>query len=279
VSLRSFLVVVLALIFGASAAVGVNSLRSPAPAEPPRAPAETVTVVVAAEDVPRFTTLSATMLKTRDFPKELAPAGAATRIEDVTDRATLATLVKDEPVLDARLGQRGAGRGVAPALPEGMGAYTIQTPNVAIGVAGLVIPGNKVDVLLTTNGDDASTITLLQSAEVLAVDQQTDAPAGNKVDANQMRSVTLLVTPLQAQKLDLGQNKGTLHLLLRNGKDNDPVKPQRVTMTDIGLIPEPPKPAPKDPERVTPVATAPQPPPPARIRTLRGTQGGVVELD
>jgi pilus assembly protein CpaB len=281
VSLRSVLVVLLALVFGASAAVGVNSLRNAPPPEPPPPPqVETTPVVVAAVDVPRFTTLSADVLKLQNFPKDLAPPGAASRIEEVAERVTLSALVRDEPVLDGKLALRGAGRGLAPGLPKGMGAFTIQVPNVSTGVAGFVIPGNKVDVLLTTNGNEAtggaSTIELLHNVEVLAVDQQVDAPAGNKVDANMMRSVTLLLTPQQALKLALGQNRGTPHLLLRNGEDVDSVPPRRVTLADIGLIPEPPRDV-KAPEGVTPVSTVP--PAPAKIRTLRGTQVGVVEID
>jgi pilus assembly protein CpaB len=280
VSIRSLLVVLLALVFGASAAVGVNSLRGPQQAAA-AAPVETVTVVLASADVPRFTTLSADALRTREYPKDLVPPGALTRPEDVAGRVTLTALVKDEPVLESKLAARGTGRGMAPGIPHGMRAYTIQTANMAAGVAGFILPGNKVDVLMTmTSGDSA--ITLLQGVEVLAVDQQVDAPMANKVDANQMRSVTLLVTPEQMTRLDLGQSKGTLHLSLRNTQDTDAVPQKRVTLGDIGLVPEPPpKEDVKSPEKlvVTPAAAPVESAAPARIRTVRGSQGGLVELD
>jgi pilus assembly protein CpaB len=279
------LILLLALVFGGSAALGVNALRNPGPVETPAAPVETVTVVVAAVDVPRFTTLGADMLKTREFPKELAPASAAARLDDVADRVTLSPLVKDEPVLDSKLAARGSGHGMAPGIPKGMRAFTIQTPHVSSGVAGFILPANKVDVLLTMNatgGNDTtgggSTVTLLQGVEVLAVDQHVDAPANNKVDPN-LRSVTLLVTPEQAVKLDLGQNRGTLHLSLRNTEDTTSAPPNRVTLAQIERAAEPPHEPVKEPEKVAPSTPAPPTPPPARIRTLRGTQGGVVELD
>src|SRR5262249_8417595 len=183
------------------------------------APPETVPVVVAAADVPRFAALSAEMLTTREFPKDMAPPGSLSRVEDAVDRVCLGQLVRDEPVLNAKLAARGAGRGIAPGIADGMRAFTIQTPNVASGVAGFILPGNKVDVLLHVPGNGGNgpngggiTTTLLQNVEILAVDQRVDAPADNKVDANLLRSVTLLVRPDQALKLDLGQNKGTLHL-------------------------------------------------------------------
>src|SRR5690348_13711357 len=116
------MVVVLALFFGGSAAVGINALRSAPP--PAAAGPETVPVVVAAVDVPRFSTLSGVMLKTREFPKDMVPPGALTRAEDALDRVTLNQLVTDEPVLDAKLASRGAGRGMAPGIPEGMRAFT-----------------------------------------------------------------------------------------------------------------------------------------------------------
>ncbi|MFM8581468.1 MAG: Flp pilus assembly protein CpaB, partial [Planctomycetaceae bacterium] len=103
-----------------------------------------------------------------------------------------------------------------------------QTPNISTGVAGFVVPGNKVDVLLTMHAggmDDSSgggtTMALLQNVTVLAVDQKIEAPTDNKIDVKDMRSVTLVVTPWEANQLDLGQNKGTLRLALRNPLDDD----------------------------------------------------------
>jgi pilus assembly protein CpaB len=260
VSLRSVLVVVLALFFGGSAAIGINALRAPPPAA-----IETVPVVVAAVDVPRFSTLSGTMLKTRDFPKDMAPPGAFNRVEDAVDRVTLAQLVTDEPVLNGKLAAQGTGRGMAPGIAEGMRAFTIQTPNVAAGVAGFILPGNKVDVLLNVNDSNngSVTTTLLQNLEILAVDQRVEAPADNKVDPNQLRSVTLLVRPDQALKLDLGQNKGTLHLSLRNPSDMKTEPVRRATMAELGLGSEGPAPG----AVIQPQQPAPPPP---RIRIFRG---------
>jgi pilus assembly protein CpaB len=259
------LVVVLALFFGGSAAIGINALRSPSPSG---AASETVPVVVAAVPVNRFTPLTSDMLTTRDFPKDLVPPGSITRMEDALDRVTLNQLVKDEPLLNAMLAARGSGRGMAPGIAPGMRAFTIQTPNVASGVAGFILPGNKVDVLLNINEGGAGTLTttLLQSVEILAVDQRVEAPADNKVDPNQLRSVTLLVTPEQALKLDLGQNRGTLHLSLRNPTDTATVQARPATMAELGVPQAAPPPA----------AIVPQqpPPPPPQIRVIRwGAKG------
>jgi pilus assembly protein CpaB len=271
VSIRSVLVVVLALFFGGSAAIGINALRAP---PPQGSTTETVPVVVAAVDIPRFSTLSTVMLKTRDFPKDMAPPGSITRVEDAIDRVTFNQLVPDEPLLDGKLAARGAGRGMAPGIAEGMRAFTIQTSNVASGVAGFILPGNKVDVLLNVNngGNGGVTTTLLQNVEILAVDQRVEAPADNKVDPNQLRSVTLLVRPDQALKLDLGQNKGILHLSLRNPNDSLTAPTRLATMAELGLAPEAPPPG-------AIVQADLPPPPPPKVRTFRWVAGGLVESE
>ena len=77
-----------------------------------------------------------------------------TKLEDALDRAVAIPMVMDEPVLDAKLSPKGSGRGLAALVPKGMPAVTIQTPSVASGVAGFILPGNRVDVLLTMNAPE-----------------------------------------------------------------------------------------------------------------------------
>jgi pilus assembly protein CpaB len=275
--------VVLALVCGGSAAVGVGKFRAPQTVAAP----ETVAVVVAALDVPRFTTVSAEMLKTQDYPKDLVPPGALTKIEDAVGRVTHSPLVKDEPILNGKLAALGAGRGMAAIIPRGMRAFTIQTPSISSSVAGFILPGNKVDVLLTVTPQGANetdgprTVTLLQQVEILAVDQSVEAPASNKSDVKELRSVTLLVTPDQATKLNLGQNKGVLHLSLRNPEDKASANTRRVTMIDLGLGEEKPPEAPKvEKPSAAPKVEKPAPKPqPVHVRTLRGAHEGRVQID
>ncbi len=263
-SLRSVLVVVLALFFGGSAAIGINALRAPPPAA-----VETVPVVVAAVDVPRFSTLSGTMLKTRDFPKDMAPPGAFNRSGRCGRPRHPRPAGHGRDGAQREAGGAGTGRGMAPGIAEGMRAFTpSRPPNVASGVAGFILPGNKVDVLLNVNDSNngSVTTTLLQNLEILAVDQRhPEAPADNKVDPNQLRlPVTLLVTPRSgSSKLDLGQNKGTLHLSLRNPGDTKTEPVRRATMAELGLGSDGPAPG--------AVIQPQQPPaPPPRIRIFRG---------
>jgi pilus assembly protein CpaB len=153
---------------------------------------------------------------------------------------------------------------MAALVPDGMRAFTVPTPSAASGVAGFILPGNKVDVLLTLEGRRGSvTTTLVQNLEILAVDQRTDAPADNRIDPNHLRSVTLLVTPDQAAKLGLAQNKGALHLALRNHRDDQvaATSPARLAELDDGFREE-------TRARATPEAPKPLVLPPVRVVTI-----------
>jgi pilus assembly protein CpaB len=283
-SIRSILVILLALVFGGSAALGIRTfLRQSQAGE---AAIDTVPVVVAATDVPRFEALSADLIAVRNFPRELVPAGCMKTLEDAVDRVTLVSLGKGEPIPTEKLSAKGAGRGMGAIIPKGMRAFTINTPSVASHVAGFILPGSKVDVLLTvrTNGTDDGTggtvtDTLLQNVEILAVDQRVEAPSSSKVDVKELNSVTLLVTPAHAAKLDMGQNAGTLHLSLRNPGDTVHTKTQPATLSELRLTKAPPLPEKKAPpkEAVVPAKFVPPPSPPV-IRTLRGIQPGQLEL-
>lgn len=213
---RTIIVVILALICGGAAAVGVAQLRKPA------APGivDTAPVLVANIDVPRGNVLGTEQLKIEQWPKDHVPEGTLSTVDEAAGRTVTLRLVKGEPIFQRKLAAKDAGRGLAAMIPPGMRAFTILAAHTSAGVGGFVLPGNHVDVLLTTEGTGgAATTTLLQNVQILAVAQMLDAPDTNKVDPSEFRNVTLLVTPNQAAKLDLGMNKGILHLSLRNPED------------------------------------------------------------
>jgi len=269
---RSLLILVLALILGASAAVGVNSMRNQEPPPAPPKP-ETVPVLVAATDIPPFAAITSEMVKVVECQKDLVPTGALTRLADVQNRAALYPIVKEEPLLDAKLG---SGRGMESMIPEGMRAFTIHTPTVEAGVAGFILPQDKVDILLTLNSDGnrgGSTVTLLQNVKVLAIEQRVLPPAESKVDLNQLKSVTMLVSQQEAARLTLGQTVGKLWLTLRNHSDKEHTVTQPVHIRDITGEPLPRE------EAAKPAATKPlAPPPPPMILIQRGTEGSLVRL-
>ena len=286
-NVRSVLVGGLAVVCGISAMVLVQALR-----KPPSGPViEKAGVVFAAAELKPGETIQEGMIELREIPKAEVPEDAIFKLSDAIDRAAMVPLDKGDMLREKKLAEKGAGRGMAALIKTGMRAFTIQTPSFSSSLAGFLLPGNRVDVLLTadTSGGSndesggASTTTLLQNVEILAVHTTVNTPTANKIDPEQARSVTLLVTPPDASLLDLGQNKGTLHLSLRNLKDTGSIKPTPTTLADLGM-PKVTKPAPVVVETPAPPPPATDPMPPFEfdapetytlaVRTLRGTSSG-----
>jgi pilus assembly protein CpaB len=235
--LRTMIIGMLALVFGLSAAMGVYLVVSQ---QSKTAEVEMASLVFVTTNVSRGASLSEEVVTLREWPVALVPAGAITSLEDAIDRSVSIPMLADEPVLESKLATKGSGRGMAALIPPGMRAVTIQTPNVATGMAGFILPGDTVDVLVTLSyaGQDdgtggSGTLTLLQNVEILAVDQRIEAPSENVVDPRELRSVTLLVSPAEAARLNLGQNKGTLSLSLRNPADQDLGNIEAATLTGL----------------------------------------------
>ena len=267
-SVRTLVVLALAIVCGGSSAAGVFLMRGNAPEKP-----ETVSVVMAARDIARGEVVTEQVITTREWPVGYEPPNAITKTDNVLNRTAMSPIMAGEAILQNRIADPDAGRGLAALIPEGQRAYTIQASHVGSNVAGFVMPGNRVDVLLTLRGgnDDTtgggSSTTLLQAVEILAVDQRLDAPSENRVE--KLRSVTLLVTPDQAALLDLGHNMGTLALSLRNPSDIAKADTEPATVNVLRFTQKEPnvEPTAAEPEKTetlkpiiaptTPVATAP----------------------
>jgi pilus assembly protein CpaB len=283
---HTLLIVIFALAFGVIAAVGVSLFAG----KDPNSGASMATIVVAAADVPRGETITAESVVAKKYPKEFVPEGALTNIEDAVGRAAQSPLIKDEVVLDGKLAPKGAGRGLAALIRDGMRAITIPTPNVATGVAGFIVPGSRVDIFWTSPDsarDDEQadgTRPLLEAVEILAVDEKLDAPAANRMDVSQVKSVTVQVKPEDASLLTPALSKGSIHLSLRNPTDKSraparPVvekKPPQTSRRSADrpvAVPTPPL------SVAAPVAATPPPAPARTIRAIRGHRVEIVPLD
>ncbi len=149
------------------------------------------------------------------------PRGAFSKVEEVMDRPLMSNILLDEPIQEGRLAARGSGLGIAPIIPVGMRAVTVRVTEV-VGVAGFVLPGVRVDILLTGKAPesvDTVTTTVLQNITVISAGQtyQPDAK-GQAINAS---TVTLLVSPDQAETLTLASQEGRIQLVLRNGSDHN----------------------------------------------------------
>jgi len=147
------------------------------------------------------------------------PKGAFSKVEDVLDRPVISNLLLEEPLVEGRLALKGSGLGLAPTIPLGMRAVTVRMNDIA-NVAGFVLPGMRVDVLVTgrpPSGDGDMTTTVLQNMLILSAGQTIQADARGQ--AIQAPSVTILATPEQAETLTLAGNEGRVQLVLRNSSD------------------------------------------------------------
>ena len=245
-SLRTIFVVFLALLSGVGVAVGVmQSSRPSINAEPTT---ETETVLVAVANVERGRAVTEGDIVVRQWPKGLAPADTLRSVEAAKGRAALGRILVGEVVREVKLAQEGMGLGLPSVIPPGMRAVSVTASQINTNVAGFILPGSKVDVLLNLrasgrddNTGGGSTTTLLQAVEVLAVDQQQDAPESHQFDPRALASVTLLVTPEQANVLDLAQNMGTLSFALRNASDVADAEVAPATLAQIRRLAMPPQ--------------------------------------
>ena len=184
---------------------------------------ERVMVVLAAgRNLPAGTLLKETDLSRITLRQQETPAGAipAARKADVVNRAVLVDVTAREPLLEHRLAQRAGIDGIAATIDEGKRAVAVKIDSVS-GAGDLLEPGARVDVLFTKPGrmNEAITTTILQNVKVLSVGRKVRP--GEKVDpkAPRLPVATLLVSPEDAQKLELAKNQGKISLVLRNPLD------------------------------------------------------------
>jgi pilus assembly protein CpaB len=189
-------------------------------------PVATQNLVVAAAALQLGTRLDASNLRVIAWPATQPVAGMFTRIEDCTNRAVITNLAENEPVLESKLAPKESGAGLPATIPEGMRAVSVAV-NEVVGVAGFVIPGTMVDVLVTGQmqgqGNNKITRTILENVRVLAAGQKIEQDREGKPQT--VPVITLLVTPDEATKLTMGATEGKIQLALRNTidtKKNDP---------------------------------------------------------
>jgi pilus assembly protein CpaB len=174
--------------------------------------------------------LKANNLQLVEWPLSTPLIGAFDKIEDVVGRSVVYPLVKDEPILDRHLAMAGAGAGLTANIPAGMRAISVKSDEV-VGVAGFLLPGTHVDVLLTYRSEkspELRTATVLQDVVILAAGQQIHPDPESKPTT--VNVVTLLLKPEDAERIVLATGLGGIHFVLRNGLDRE-----QTTAPSIGL--------------------------------------------
>jgi pilus assembly protein CpaB len=218
--IRPWLLLLLALTSGGAAAyLALRYLRqqaTPLMASEPRRGE----VALATRDLPVGHVLGKEDIKVINWPGEAMPEGFISSNEAAVGRGVITPLRMNEPLLETKLASKDAGGGLPLAVGEGLRALSVRVDDV-ISVAGFVVPGTRVDVLLTMagpgNGAETITKVILQNVQALAAGQSIQKDKDGKPQT--VSVITVLVTPEQAEVLALAANQGRIQLALRNTMD------------------------------------------------------------
>lgn len=175
-------------------------------------------VVVAEMDIHPGTALTGRMLRVATWPRDIIPPMAVANLKQLKGRVANIPISKGEPILFTKLAPQGTAAGLGGLLAKDMLAVTVKTDAVS-GVAGFINPGDRVDVLVEMpspggkNNEHFSRI-ILQNLKVLSRGQAWDQNTEKR--PKQVPTVTLEVTPAQAEMLNLATFQGKIRLALRN---------------------------------------------------------------
>jgi len=191
---------------------------------------ETRPIVIAVNDIPVGTRLTASLVGKRDWPKSGVPQGAVAEPEAVLGRLVKGQIARDEPILEHRLFPKdlaGAPGVMSVLVPSGMRAMAVGV-NEVIGVSGFVLPKDRIDVIATRTdqGTNKSTETILQNVEVLAVGKRLEQEGKQNIE---VPTVTLAVTPEEAERLALALQEGKIHIALRSILDTQEARLSTLT--------------------------------------------------
>ncbi|MFD2855867.1 Flp pilus assembly protein CpaB [Seohaeicola zhoushanensis] len=197
---------------------------------------QSVSVVMAAQDIAFGNVIEAAKLRVAEWPADLVPPGAITDIATLLPkggnepRRARRAINQGEPLNAAMVSDFGEKVTIVQSLAAGHRAMSIKV-NAETGVAGFVTPGDRVDILLTQGRNESlKTVTILQNTRVIGIDQTADV----KVDSPEVaRTVTVEVTPEEGQRLALAQSAGTLSLTLRTLEASNDTPLESIGLKDV----------------------------------------------
>jgi pilus assembly protein CpaB len=261
---KALVALAFALVLAGACAVGLYTYLDRLEATAVTIEPETIPVVVAAEDMTFGTRLTEAHLKVVEYPAAALPRGYYSDIDSVVDQSTRIFLMQGEPVLPAKLSS--VGGGLSLRIPEEMRAISLSV-NEITGVNGFILPGDRVDVLVTvdnvTGSNLAVTKTILQNIEVLASGAKTETRRNTQVT---VQTVTLLVDPKGAESLALGLHQGAVQLSLRNPVDHEVLAMRSIDTKAVLDLKTPPT---QTYKRPTPTKAVPEPKKPDSYTIIR----------
>jgi pilus assembly protein CpaB len=238
-STRTALVVGIAVLVAGIASFGVYQAIKRMPVR--EVEVRSLYQVVASQDMPTGFLITKDYVKLVPWPASAPVKGGFTSIDKVLNRGLIASVAVNEPITEAKLAPLEAGAGLPPTITEGMRALSVRVNDV-IGVAGFVVPGTHVDVLVTLKRGDSDTMTraVVNDIQVLTAGTRYDQAKSRDGQPIPTSVVTLLVTPADAEKITLAQSQGSIMLTLRNPLDHKPTDTTGIRTAALMGEPAPP---------------------------------------
>ena len=237
-SKRTAVVLSLALLLASAASLGVYRIVSRLPTGPVEAP--TVDTVVALHPLTLGTRVTTDHVKIVKWPVDSRIPGSFSKIEDVVQRGVISDLGENEPLTESKLAPLASGAGLPPSIPQGMRAVSVKV-NEVVGVAGFVVPGTRVDVMVTLTSrqqnTDSQTRVVVSNAQVLTAGTRYDQEKAKEGAPIPSTVVTLLVSPEDGERIALAASEGQIMLALRNPLDTTPT--QTTGVRTAGLFGQP----------------------------------------
>lgn len=226
------------VMMGVAVAVAIGAVVVAAQWINSQASGNTNKVAVAQSDISLGGRVTPELVSMVDWPASAVPPGAFTDPKLLETRVARASILRGEPIMESKLAPPGTKGGLSAVVADGKRAMTVRVNDV-VGVAGFALPGNFVDILVNTqeegtkgNGNKEKAISkiVLERILVLAIAQESSR---DETKPKVVNAVTLELTPIQAEKLDLARSVGTLSLVLRNQIETTPVNTEGATKASL----------------------------------------------
>ena len=235
---KSIVLIFLALGCGLVASIGITQVIRRPPQEVVMQEGMT-SILVAKIDIPMGELINPTNVKLEPWPKDSTPDGALTKLSDIEGRRLRAEIFAGEAILAKKLLPKGANTSTATEfIPKGYRVVSVEVDKS--DGAGMIMPGDRVDVLLNVRSNAsvgisaARTQTILQDIKVFAVDDTFKLGSKEKGNVTiSAKTISLLVTPKQAEKLDMGMELGKVRLVMRGLDDKEVVTSSSVSIADL----------------------------------------------
>src|SRR6187200_343646 len=195
-------------------------------------------VAVAAHNLPTGSRLTEQDVKLVAWPAKNPVPGAFSEVKPIVDRGLVASVSENEPLTEAKLAPVGSGAGLPPSIPPGMRAMSVKVDEV-IGVAGFVVPGTRVDLVVTLRGsgqaEEPMSRTVVGNVLVLTAGTRFDQEQAKDGKPQPSTVVTLAVSPTDAERVALASSEGKISLALRNPLDVTPTETAGVHVAALRL--------------------------------------------